>query len=255
MNDVIVLCYHAVSVDWEADLSTTPARLERQLELLVRRGYRGATFTEATGPPTNRRTVAVTFDDAFRSVFELARPILERFELVATVFVPTDFIDAGGQLRWSGIDQWRGGPHEHELAPMSWEELRALHAAGWEIGSHTGAHPHLTEVDDATLQSELTRSKAVCEQNLGQPCSSLAYPYGDVDARVVGATKLAGYSAAAALPRRLDERGALEWPRVGVYRADDDLRFRLKLSPALRRLRRTSLWESLYSARGALARS
>lgn len=246
MNDLIVLCYHAVSPDWGAELSTTPERFERQIALLAERGYRGVTFSEAATAAGKGRVVAVTFDDAFRSVFELARPILERFDLPATVFVPTDYIDADGPLRWPGIERWLGGAHERELTPMSWAELRSLAAAGWEIGSHTGSHPHLTQTDDATLQAELTRSKAVCEQQLQSPCTSLAYPYGDLDARVVEAAARAGYDTAGALPRRLQERSLLEWPRVGVYHEDHGLRFRLKLSPTMRRLRRSSAWDSLY---------
>ena len=79
MSDVLVLCYHAVSPNWEADLSVRPEALERQLEMLSRRGYRGATFSRAVTEPPARRTVAVTFDDAYRSVIQLARPILEEF--------------------------------------------------------------------------------------------------------------------------------------------------------------------------------
>jgi peptidoglycan/xylan/chitin deacetylase (PgdA/CDA1 family) len=255
VTDAIVLCYHALSPTWEADLSTTPERFERQIALLTRRGYRGVTFSEAVRAPAHERTVAVTFDDAYRSVIELARPILDHFELPATVFAPTDGIAAGGPLSWPGIDQWLGGPHERELTPMSWEELRSLAASGWEIGSHTATHPHLTQVDDATLQDELSRSKAACEEHLAVPCTSLAYPYGDVDARVVTATARACYGTAAALPRRLSSRGLLEWPRIGVYCGDDDRRFRLKISPAVRRLRRSRAWDSLGMLRSLAGKS
>jgi peptidoglycan/xylan/chitin deacetylase (PgdA/CDA1 family) len=253
VTDTLVLCYHAVSPTWTADLSTTPELFEAQLELLLRRGYRGATFSEAAaGAPG--RTVAVTFDDAYLSVLELARPILDRLGLSATVFAPTDGLEAGGLLSWPGIDQWLGGPHEQELRPMSWEQLRSLAEAGWEIGSHTASHPHLTSLDDASLQDELTRSKEVCEARLQAPCPTLAYPYGDVDARVVAATARAGYRAAAALPSRLGAEDALEWPRIGVYRADDERRFRVKVSPSVRRLRRSSLWSGLQAARSLISR-
>jgi peptidoglycan/xylan/chitin deacetylase (PgdA/CDA1 family) len=270
MTDVIVLCYHALSPTWEAALSTTPERFERQIALLLGRGYRGVTFTEAVlgssargapdrssahpgGSSSRDRSLAVTFDDAYLSVFELARPILERLGLVATVFVPTDPIETGALLSWPGTDRWLGGPHERELTPMSWEQLRQLAAAGWEIGSHTGSHPYLTQVEDGALADELARSKAACERHLDRPCTSLAYPYGDVDARVAAAAARAGYGAAASLPRRLDSHRALEWPRIGVYWADDDLRFRLKVSPVVRRLRRSGAWSSLDGARRKLS--
>jgi peptidoglycan/xylan/chitin deacetylase (PgdA/CDA1 family) len=254
VSDVIVLCYHALSPTWDADLSTTPARFEGQIAMLAGRGYRGVTFSDAVCARGRGRMLAVTFDDAYRSVLELARPILDRFGIPATVFVPTAGVDAGGPLQWPGIDQWLGGPHAQELMPMSWTELQSLAAAGWEVGSHTATHPHLTQADDATLEDELSSSKAACEHHLQGPCGSLAYPYGDVDARVVAATARAGYSAAATLPRRLSTRGALEWPRIGVYRADDARRFRLKVSPSVRRLRRSAAWNALDRPRALLAR-
>jgi len=250
VTDQIVLCYHALSPTWEAALSITPADFERQVSLLLARGYRGVTFSEATRARPGARVMAVTFDDAYRSVIELGLPILERHGVPATVFAPTDFIGSERPMSWEGIDRWLGGPHADELTPMSWAELRTLAGAGWEIGSHTGSHPRLTRIDGNRLADELLRSKAACEQHLDSPCASLAYPYGDVDARVVAATEQAGYSTAAALPTRLDSRDALEWPRVGIYHVDGELRFRLKVSPAVLRFRHSAAWESLRKLPG-----
>jgi peptidoglycan/xylan/chitin deacetylase (PgdA/CDA1 family) len=247
--DNIVLCYHALSRTWDADLSTTPERFEGQVELLLERGYRGVRFSEAVRSNEQSSIFAITFDDAYRSVIEIGLPILARLGVPATVFVPTDYIGATDTMQWPGIDHWLTGPFERELTPMSWTEIQALATAGWEIGSHSGSHPHLTRLDDGTLEDELARSKAACERHVPGPCSSLAYPYGDVDARVVAAAAKIGYATAAALPRRLDSRDPLDWPRVGVYRHDDDFRFRLKVSRTLRRLRRSGAWDVVGSVR------
>lgn len=232
MPDVLVLCYHAVSDRWASPLAVTPDQLERQLGLLVRRGYRGATFERAvTAPPSSSRTLAVTFDDGYRSVFTHARGILERLGLPGTVFVPTDLIGGRAPLSWPGIDHWLGGPHEHELTGMSWDELRSLQEAGWEIGSHTCSHPRLSQLDDRELLHELRDSRRVCEQRLGD-CRTLALPYGDGDARVVPAAMAAGYAAVAGLPsHRVSSPG---WPRVGVYPADRLGRFRVKVARPVR---------------------
>ena len=237
MSDVLVLCYHAVSPDWDADLSVRPEALDRQLGMLRRRGYRGATFSRAVTEPPARRTVAVTFDDAYRSVIELARPILERHGFPGTVFVPTAHAGAERPMSWPGIDQWIGTRDEHELTPMSWDELRELANAGWEIGSHTRTHPHLTQLGDDEVASELGDSRTDVEDALGLPCDAIAYPYGDVDDRVTAAARAAGYRHAAALPGHWHSPRPLEWPRVGVYQADSPWRFRLKASAAARRLR------------------
>ena len=236
--DVLVLCYHALSPTWDAALSTTPARFERHIELLHARGYRGATFTDAVLGRVGGRVVAVTFDDAYRSVIERALPILDALSMPATVFAPTNFIGAETPLSWAGVDRWLGGEHVRELTPMSWEELASLADGGWEIGSHTCSHPRLTKLDDRALADELERSKADCERGTQTKCTSLAYPYGDVDRRVVAACVRAGYCAAAALPERsLGPSSPMEWPRIGIYQLDDGLRYRMKVSPAVRRVR------------------
>lgn len=241
MSELLVLGYHAVDADWPATLSVRPDALEHQLTRLFERGYRGATFTEALRGARSRRTVVVTFDDGFRSVLEQAKPILDRFELPGTLYVPTNWPGSPEPMSWKGIDQWLGTPHEPQLQSLDWEQLRGLAADGWEIGSHTCSHPRLPLVaDDAALDDELVRSKAVLERELDRPCTSLAYPYGAVDARVEASVRRAGYAAACTLPRtrNLLARGnPLQWPRVAVHRVDTERRFAVKVSVPLRRAR------------------
>ena len=100
---------------------------------------------------------------------------------------------------------------------MSWDQLGELADAGWEIGSHTRTHPHLTQSRRRELRAELESRKATVEERLGRPCPTLAYPYGDYDERVVAAAGAAGYAAAGTLPARLHSERALAWPRVGIY--------------------------------------
>lgn len=240
--DVLVLCYHAVSETWPADLSVTPDALVRQLEMLAERGYVGVTFSAAAlGQVHGKRAVAITFDDAYASTLRLAAPILERFGMPGTVFVPTEYI-GGGPMQWPGIEQWLGTEHERELQPMSWDDVRTLADASWEVGSHTRSHPRLPEVGDEQLSNELVGSRKTCEEMLDMPCRSIAYPYGDHDRRVVAATGAAGYAAAATLPSRLTKPVPLMWPRVGVFHEDGPRVFAAKISPGLRRVRRSPLW-------------
>ncbi|MEA2397784.1 MAG: hypothetical protein QOK25_1340 [Thermoleophilaceae bacterium] len=251
MSDLLVLCYHAVSPDWPAALSIPPEALERQLSQLARRGYRGVTVTEALTAPPAERTVAISFDDAYRSVLELARPILDRLGMRASVYVATDWPDRDPPMSWPGIEQWLGGPHESELSCMSWLELRGLADDGWEVGSHTCSHPRLPDLDDGALDAELRESRAECEDRLGRECQSIAYPYGAVDERVVEAAGRAGYRFGVTLPHGLHTPRPLHWPRVGIYHADAlaGWRWRLKVSPAVRRLRASPGWETLDGVR------
>jgi peptidoglycan/xylan/chitin deacetylase (PgdA/CDA1 family) len=237
MIDVLILCYHAVSPTWRTSLAVTPTGFERQLHYLLRRGWEPTTFTEAVLRPSAPRTLAITFDDAFQSVATYAAPALAEVGARATVFVPTAFPADPSRLSWPGIDHWADSAQSSELDAMSWSALGALAESGWEIGSHTRTHPHLTQLDTRQLDEELTGSREDCARAVGCRCESIAYPYGDVDERVAEAARRAGYSAGAALSRRLLRIGPYREPRVGIYNRDAAWRFRLKAARSVRALR------------------
>lgn len=250
MGDLLVLCYHGISETWPAATSVRPGDFEDQLRHFVDRGYRGATLTAALTAPAVEKTLVVSFDDAHRSVLELAAPIMASLNIPGTVFVPTDYAGTERPMGWGGYDVWLGTPHERELLCLDWEELRGLADKGWEVGSHTCSHPHLSQLSDEEIAGELRESKQVCEERLGAPCRSLAYPYSDYDERAARAALEAGYACAATVPRGPAPPLPLQWPRVGAYHGEGPRRLALRarsrrLTPAaamraawaLRRLR------------------
>jgi peptidoglycan/xylan/chitin deacetylase (PgdA/CDA1 family) len=164
--------------------------------------------------------------------------VLAALGVPATVFAPSGWVGRPDPMRWDGIETRADGPDAHELRCLDWAELRALHADGWEVGSHTVDHPRLTALDDDEAAGQLAASRAELEAGLGAPVRSVAYPYGAVDARVAALAGAAGYAAGAGLPGVPHRPRALDWPRVGVYRRDDRRRFRVKSAPGVRRARR-----------------
>ena len=151
--DSLILCYHAVSDEWPERFAVSTGQLGEQVEHLLGRGYRPVTFSEAVSG-TVPRALAVTFDDAFRSVPERALPVLSDLGVPATVFVSTGLVDGPLHI---GYEQWLDTPHRDELVAASWDQLASLIEAGWEIGSHTRSHPYLTELDDESLQPRAAR--------------------------------------------------------------------------------------------------
>jgi peptidoglycan/xylan/chitin deacetylase (PgdA/CDA1 family) len=226
MADILVLCYHGISDTWPAGTTVEPARLEEQLADFMKRGYRGATFSDALTNPPAKRTLVVTFDDAHASVAALAAPILAGLGLPGTVYVPTDFPDSGQPMGWDGYHMWLGTEHEPELACMSWAQIRELRDSGWEVGSHTCSHPHLPRLGEAEIATELNESLRRLEEEMAAPCLSLAYPYGEFDERAVRAARDAGYRFAATIPRRPAGPLPFRWPRVGVYHGEGRRRVR-----------------------------
>lgn len=251
----VVLGYHAVSENWPDSLAVPPENLRRQVRWLLDRGYEGTTFYDAVMSPAPTRRFAITFDDGFRSVFAEGFPVLESLGVPATVFTNISLVDAEEIHVGPSLTHWIGGPHEHELRSATWDELRELAAAGWEIGAHSVTHPLLTQLDDTDLDWELTESRRRMEQELGRPCRTMAYPSGDVDARVAAAAGRAGFELAATLPRRLPvKRDPLMWPRISISRHDTMARFRVKLSPGVQRLRQTAAWAPIDGLRRSIAR-
>jgi peptidoglycan/xylan/chitin deacetylase (PgdA/CDA1 family) len=238
MDDLLVLCYHGISETWPASTSVRPEDFERQLSGFVRQGYGGATLSDALTARHAEKTLVVTFDDAHRSVLEFAAPVMARLGIPGTVFVPTAYPGSDRPMGWDGYDKWLGTEHEKELLCMNWDELRGLDADGWEIGSHTRTHPRLSRIGDDEIAVEMIDSRKACEESIGVPCTSIAYPYSDYDERAVRAASAAGYRFAVTVPRGPRAVLPLEWPRVGVYHGESARRVRLRvrarrLAPAL----------------------
>jgi peptidoglycan/xylan/chitin deacetylase (PgdA/CDA1 family) len=227
-SDLIVLCYHGISPTWPDPTSVRPADFAAQVEGLLERGYQGQTFASALVAPAGPRIFAVTFDDAPLSVYERAAPVLEGLGVPATVFVATEFTTLGKPASWDGISHWLGTEHESELECMSWDQLGSLADAGWEIGSHTRTHPRLSSLDPSEIREQLAGSRRECEERLGSPCLTLAYPYGESSVVAAREARASGYMAAATVPTTATAPFPYLWPRVGVYHGESARKVRLR---------------------------
>lgn len=131
-----------------------------------------------TGQPLPDRTVAITIDDAYLSVYEEAWPRLKALNMPFTVFVATQPIDV------------------NRYGYMSWDQIRELQAAGVTIGSQTRTHPHMHKISIERSKSEIAESNASFIAELGMRPALFAYPYGEYDMAVIDIVKQAGFTAA-----------------------------------------------------------
>lgn len=115
--------------------------------------------------------VTFTFDDGVPSQYDNAFRIMQEHGLAGTLFVVSGYTDDASH----GLQ-----PHS-----MTWHQVREMHLAGWDIGSHTHTHPSLPELDAMTLFAELTFSRRRIAEEIGIPPFSLASPYGAFDERVL----------------------------------------------------------------------
>lgn len=129
------------------------------------------------GVPFPDRSVVITFDDGYQSVYERAFPVLQRSGMSATVFLT---VGAKGRSTIKSADRL---PSLEGRPMLSWGEIREMQRQGIIFGAHTCTHPDLTRLPPAQIEAEVRDAKAIIEDALGIPITCFAYPYGRYDYR------------------------------------------------------------------------
>lgn len=190
-----ILMYHNIGTPPEGarlrGLYVRSKSFARQMRLLRLLGYQGLSMSAAM--PYLRgekqgKVAVITLDDGYLDTYENALPVLRDNGFSATCYFVSN--------RLGKSNDWDAAALKVEKPLMTADQMREWHAAGMEVGAHSRTHPRLTTCDDAQLQQELAGSKAELEALIGAPVTQFCYPYGDYDARVAEATRLAGYEAA-----------------------------------------------------------
>lgn len=111
----VVLSYHRVancSLDpWE--ISVSPANFEEHLQVLKK--YHVITpaqlLTYLSAGKLKNNMVCITFDDGYQDNYTLARPLLEKYNLRSTIFIPTQYIGRRKEFWWDELLTIILGPH------------------------------------------------------------------------------------------------------------------------------------------------
>jgi peptidoglycan/xylan/chitin deacetylase (PgdA/CDA1 family) len=192
---VPILTYHRFSDDCPSPLCMPTAVFKQQMRYLKENGYHALTPEELLAfleyrQPLPKQSVLITIDDGYRSVYDIAYPILRANGFTAILFIYTELID---------------------VAPiaLTWNQLMEMKRDGFAIGSHTITHSDLTLPKEAEskadyaarVEKELTGSKQIIDRRLGQDTWLLAYPYGNYDQKTVAASKQTGYKLAMSVKR------------------------------------------------------
>jgi peptidoglycan/xylan/chitin deacetylase (PgdA/CDA1 family) len=200
---VVVLCYHSVHPS-KSFASATPSIFGRHLDWLTEHCdvVPLEEIAQAVSAATRMRpAVAITFDDGYADNFEFAFPILHSRRVPATFFVTAGLME--NDARVMARQQVLRRARYDDVRPMDWDQVRALRAAGMEIGAHTYSHPNLAVLSRSRASEELRRSKQVIEDRVGETIRSMAYPFGKpgrhFSRETMALTEEAGYAYACAV--------------------------------------------------------
>ena len=277
-----ILTYHRVlelsdpSDPRPASVSATPATFDRQMRHLAKH-YRAVSAEEVLAAvreqsPLPRRAVLVTFDDAYRDFGEVAWPIMRRYHIPATLFVPTAYPDHPELEFWwdrlhrafqamarparelralearlkvvSHSDAMRtvaevcariGASDVPMTRVLAWRELRELAKDGVTLAPHTRTHPVLARLPLDEARAEIRGSRDDLRREIGDVSSIFAYPFGIHDDEVVRLMHEEGFEIALTCidgHNRLTRTDPLRFCRTNVSMRTSALVFRARLHPA-----------------------
>lgn len=185
----VVVEYHHVSETAPKSTSISPKDFIAHLDYLKSANFTVVPLTELVaqlkkGQVLPDKTIAITFDDAYASVYHNAFPLLRERGLPFTFFVNTDAVGTSSLF-------------------VSWDQLREMQNAGVTIANHTASHTHMVRknVGETTAQwrtrlsADIERAQAALQKELGHAPKIFAYPFGEYNHATKALVKELGFIA------------------------------------------------------------
>lgn len=185
-----ILMYHSVGNNGVL-FTVTTEDLEKQLAFLKIKNYNVIRLADLIENLRNKnkippKTVVLTFDDAYRDNYFNAFPLLKKYNLPATVFIPTAYV--GKEMLNS----------EGKTIPvMSWQEAKEMEESGLvDFASHSHSHPMMNKIVFEKFVDEVKISENLLSQNLKQPVKIFSFPKGKFKLEHTDYLKEQGYLGA-----------------------------------------------------------
>lgn len=162
-NRLTILMYHQIDFTSDDDLVVTLENLEKQFSYLQKKNVISLFFSDLPKNKNRSKKIIITFDDGYYNNYLYLPPLLEKYNLKATIFIATDFIENGYK----------------SYKIMSYEDLRNLnHNKYIQLGLHTHSHFNLSCLNSNEVKNDIETNILKLEKKNIQINKILAYPYG-----------------------------------------------------------------------------
>ncbi len=172
---------------------------ERQLQFIKENNYQVVPMDQAielliTEKAKNGKYICITFDDGYENNYEIAWPILKKWNYPAHFFLTSKYLNRNQRITKNN--------QQFDIPYMDEQMIKDLIANGCSIGAHSVSHSNLTACSEEKCFDELIQSKNELERTFSVPINTFSYPYSYYDKRVIKAVKKSGYDYAFSLEYR-----------------------------------------------------
>ena len=182
-NSAVFIMYHRFGENKYPSTNVRLSQLESHIRELKSGPYTVLPVLQILSDIENgralpKRTVGITIDDGFESIYTKAWPRFRKAQLPFTVFISTNSID------------------ENRSNRLNWYQIREMHAAGVTFGAHTASHLHMVKGSRDQNKLEIIKSNTRMIAELGEQPVIFAYPYGEASNEVFNLISESGYKYA-----------------------------------------------------------
>lgn len=216
-----ILAFHKLSNQLTfGSTNYSPRRFSKLVQKLSEHGFE---FVSLQGLLTgnNSNEMAITFDDGYAHLMQSLPPLIEKFAIKPTIFVPTAYI--GKRNSWDYSSLFKSERHLNE------SEIKELSNLGVEFGSHAHTHTDLSQCSHTALSEELKTSKVILETLVNYSVDSISYPFGRYDSRVLKMAAEVGYKNGFTMRFPSYTDSTLTCGRIPVYFFDNSTFVKQKL--------------------------
>ena len=216
MSKLTILYYHEVVPNGEGASyqKIEEKKFEEQMKYLADNGYTSMFFSELSNK-LPKKPVIISFDDGFKSVYQKAYPIMQKYGIKGNVYLPTAYV----------------GEDEHF---MTWEEVKDLTENGFEMQAHTHNHVDVRTLNNKTIDAQTKKVNEILKEHLDFTPNAVCLPFGTYDKKSIKLLKKEGsykYILGSFYGRvgksKLKKGGLM--PRIGISNADSIEVFAKKL--------------------------
>lgn len=220
-----ILMYHSLAnPDFSANLPAS--KFEADLCFLDEtQSIKIVDLPEVLSVESGTRKVALTFDDGYTNFYSVARPLLKKYNMPATVFLNHDFI---GDRNRELIKQRHSISSDERIVMSDLEVSELVDDPNIYIGNHTALHSRLATLDRDELRSEILDGKSKLEKEYGISIERFCYPYGNLNDSVVDVVRQSHNVAVTVVPNTVGpDSSPYMLPRVSGNLPESALRWEM----------------------------